>query len=169
MSDPLGGKGAAPGKGPIGHWAQMAGLGCFLALVQQSTCPRSLALAPSRLKDSIPPNPSLPAWRTGETIRAAEGDPMFVLLGCQVPRAVCSFPVVPLQPGMRGRLLQGHLRPSVPPHRSSILSVQFGTPSSGSRGSSSTEPWEGSGSWGGRKGPLGSENSQETQYWEQQQ
>lgn len=79
----------------------MAGLGCFLALVLQSTCPSSSAFTPNRLKDSIPPNSSLPG-RWDKAIKAAVGDTVFLLPWLQMPRAVCSSPVVPLQPGMRG-------------------------------------------------------------------
>lgn len=111
---------------------------------------RSSALAPSRLKDSVPQNPSLPGgWH--DTIKAADRDPMFALpllkraQGC-LP---CSSSLA-CEEGVG--ISQGHLRPSDCPHHSSILSVWLGNPRSGSRGPSSRESWKGSGSWRWQEG-----------------
>lgn len=164
MSDPLGGEGAAPGKGPPGRWAQMAGLGCILALVQQSASPRSSGPVGSRRQ-----SPQIPVFLgAGEGPSNGRGKPCLSCLGSR-------------RPGL-----------SVAPHRSSSAWDKGPAPvraSSGPLTSPIAPPsclsdlalpaqvvglllpgvLGGAGSQGGRKGPLGSENSQEAQNWEQQQ
>ena len=95
----------------------------------------------------------------------------FSCLCSRVPRAVCNSPAAPLQPVMR-RPAPGRVTPdpltspiTIPSCLSGLaLPAQVGGrgPPPGSLGRALVPG-------GGRKGPLGSENSQETQNWEQQQ
>lgn len=58
---PWGGQGATPEKRPTGHWAQIAGLGFFLALIQQSTCPQIFSLGPQQAQ-GLSPTKSQSSW-----------------------------------------------------------------------------------------------------------
>lgn len=165
MSDPLGGKAAAPGKGPAGHWAQTAGLGCFLALVQQSTSPRSSAPVGSRSQPHRIPvflgDGAGPSKRLRETLRLS-------CLGSRCPglsaaprRSTSAWDKGPAP----ARASSGPLTSSIAPP-SCLSDSALPAPVAGLL--LPRVLW-GAGSQGGGKGPLGSENSQETQNWEQQQ
>lgn len=78
------------GRGPqgTGHkWQAFS-----LALVWQSTCPQVFGLGPNRLKDSIPPNPSLSGGGQDENVKAADGDPTFALPGLQGAQGCMQLP-----------------------------------------------------------------------------
>lgn len=159
MSDPLGGKGAAPGKGPQGaghRWQAWAAPRPGPASHQPQV------FGPSGLQESTtPPNPRLPGgW--GRTIKAAQGNPVRPARapgaqGClQLPQVACGLG--------RGASSGPLTSPIAPPSclSDSALPVQVA-------GLLLPAVLGGAGSQGGRKGPLGSENSQETQNREQQQ
>ena len=86
----------------------------------------------------------------------------------KVPRAVRCSPVAPLQPVMR-RPIPGRVTSDLPITLPSCLSGLALPAQVGGRGSSPRSLGRALVPGGARKGPLGSENSQESQNWEQQQ
>lgn len=147
----------------------MAGLSFLSDLVQQSACPQVFALDPSRLQDAIPSSPSLPGGRDLH-IKAADGDLKFVLplLRGAVPGAVCAPCGSSSACDEEASTWKGHLRPP-PPTLPSCLSGLARPAQVGGRGPSPRSLRRALVPGGGRKGRLGSENSQESQNWKQQQ
>lgn len=151
----------APGRATVAPGETPRGTdGISLALGQEPTCSQVFGFSPQWLKDLISPNPSL----LGEETRPSKQR-------CsRVPWTVCSSLVVPLQPVVRG---QSPTRVTSDPLTLHIKA------SSCLPGTASLVWWlkplqqrilgRVLVPWGDREGILGSQNSQETKYWEQQQ